>query len=136
MSAVEVVVLSDDDALGYTQRYRRRVVEKIAPDGNVPECEKKQSVLLMALDGMDRAALAKKRMDNDNKVGQAQVQAAAILADVLSRAGNRNPFEVGQASTRKPDHPETLLEGVQTAPGEMDIGLQTIKYEDIVKDKA
>lgn len=76
-------ITAEDEDLDYTRQMRRQLVESLIVKGEMPTDPKDRIVFLQALDGMDRAALGKKRIDADKELGNQQAQAAGILAELF-----------------------------------------------------
>lgn len=123
---------TDDEVLNYSQRVRRGFVDNILENG-YPEDIKTQSMMLSALDSMDRAALTKKRLNSDDANAEADRQAAVLISKVAAQLGGRDPFAVEQPVERVLEVDDTELPAVSLAPGETEIGLSNLTYEDFSK---
>ena len=78
-------ITNEDTDLQYTRDKRIQLVEAITKKGtSVPEDIKDRSILLSALDGIDKAALAKKKIKSDEGISNSQVAAAAIIAEIYT----------------------------------------------------
>lgn len=126
--------LTDDEAIRYTQRLRRQLIDEMAK-GGLPNDPKDRTLFLRALSDMDQTALTNKRIgveEGNNENNRAVVD----LVSKLSRQfGGRSPFEVidGEAGEIK-EADEAALPPAETVPGEMRIGLEEMNYDDFVKD--
>lgn len=129
MSAEERIVLSDDEYLRYTQQKRKELVEDICAGGKPPTDPKDRAVLLMALDGMDRQSLTKKRIAGDAANNEAASLAAQTLGKLFDKLGNRSPYERPVEGERVIDVPAEFVPDLKTVPGEMDIGIAQLDYE-------
>jgi hypothetical protein len=113
-------VPDEDQVLAYTHQQRKRIVKELTEKG-VPVTDTKQmSILLGTLDGMDRQALSRKRMNADKEIAKGQQDAnAELLASVLKNIPNvarppeGTPISGEQAAPRLPDNIQagTLVEG-------------------------
>jgi hypothetical protein len=74
---------TQDDDLEYSREMRRRLVESMIENGAMPTDPKDRTHFLMALDGLDRAALGKMRIQTDKDIGSAQAAAAGVLAELF-----------------------------------------------------
>ena len=70
---------TDDKDLDYTRQMRKRIVEDMTKD-KLPTDNKDRMVLLAVLDGMDRAALANKRIKSEEGNNNAKAIAAETIA--------------------------------------------------------
>jgi hypothetical protein len=120
------VIEGEDHVLTYTQKKRQQIVTAMmGEDGEKLNSLEKgdKMVVLAALDGMDRAALGRKRLKTDEKIGASQAQAAALIAQVLQTPGAMQAGMVidGQIQERRavPQLPVGLPEP-EVVPGEMD----------------
>lgn len=136
MSETSNPTLTEDEVLAFTQAKRLQLVNHLTPEGKSPNDPKEQLTLLSALSDMDRAALASKRLVTDAKNGDTMRQATAIIGKVFGVLGNENPFEVkaevADNAYRHLEHPDVLLENVLPAPGELDIGIETMDYDNFM----
>ena len=76
---------SEDEILDRARVLRLEVEQELrTTEGKLPvQDPKAMGLYLQNLDGLERAALAKKRISSDEKVGGAQAAAAAMLAEAL-----------------------------------------------------
>lgn len=131
----EVPVMSDDDVLVYTQGLRKTLITEMTKDG-MPGEKGDRMVLLAALGDMDRSALGNKKIGAKERAGQADRQAALLIAAMTGQLGNKSPFEIvpeaGQAEGQIPELDVSGLQELTLAPGETEIGLSTIGFEDFM----
>ena len=80
-------VITDDQVLAYTQDHRKKIVDLLFKEG-VPEDTADMKLALLAMDGMDKAALGKKRIIVDSKTNANQEMAAGLIAKLLTAASN------------------------------------------------
>lgn len=106
-------VMNDDEVLDFTQVHRRKLVEKLTETTPLPADPKEQATLLKALDGLDKAALGKKRIQVEEKGADAQAEAAKIMAHVLSGTAFNRKSDTPNLSRKAPvlgsDVPEPIL---------------------------
>lgn len=132
-------VETDDDRLEYTQGVRKRLVNELTADG-MPKDKGDKMVLLAALDGIDRAALANKKIGSQERQGAADRQAAMIIASLANRSfatPSGSPFEApieAQAQRVNVDLNEDELPELNLVPGETAIGLETRNIDQFMSD--
>ena len=90
---LEACIANDDAVLDYTLKMRKFVLDKMLADGKLPEDPAEKKIILNALDGMDKAAIAKKRIKLEEKVVDSHAGAAAIIASILSMSSSVNAFK-------------------------------------------
>lgn len=81
----KIEAMSDDQILAYTQHKRKTIVQDLMKNNKVPTDRSEQSLLVAALDGMDRAALGNKRIKADEKTAHGVAGAASIVANLLNQ---------------------------------------------------
>jgi hypothetical protein len=119
------VISNEDEILHYTQKTRQRIVQRLMNKTHDQLEGSDKTMLLMALDGMDRSAMGRKRLKTDEKVGASQAMAAALIAQVLAAPG---ALRAHQGISNRPipqlpaDIPEPIL-----VPGELE---QTVSQMD------
>lgn len=127
------VIEGEDAALSYTQKKRQQIITAMMGENG----EKLNSlergdkmVVLQALDGMDRAALGRKRLKTDEKIGASAAATAALIAQVLQAPGaQQHGMVVDGVITRVvPQLPADIPEP-QVVPGEMDGEAAQMDYE-------
>jgi hypothetical protein len=128
--------MSEDQVLAYTQSKRRHIVEKLTIDGKVPDEKTEVSLLISALDGMDRAALTNKRIKADEKASQGIAGAASVIAKLLTQVnskGKSTDLEIisGAPLTLGTDIPAPdLVPGeIEITPGQMDFDSFTASFQ-------
>lgn len=128
---IEVQVIEkEDDVLLYTQKARQQIVtalmRKDLNDLNASQI----SLLGGMLDGMDRAALGRKRLQTDEKIGANNAVAAALIAKVLSTPGALKSGQVDLDATPRKAVPVLPDIGEpQTVPGEMESDARQMTYD-------
>lgn len=129
---IEVQVIDkEDDVLQFTQKARQQIVKalmgKSIDDLNASQI----SLLASSLDGMDRSALGRKRLQTDEKVGANNAMVAAVIAQVLAAPGAKLVGQVieGQAPRREiPRLPAEVPDPV-TVPGEMEADAVQMNFD-------
>lgn len=86
-----VDVSNDDHVLNYTQSVRVGIVHELTRTGKVPAENSDRHMLMSALDGLDRAALGKKRIMADQAQTASDSAAQKLISQMLVRmSGRRN----------------------------------------------
>lgn len=88
---------SDDRVLDYTLGVRRQIVEKHLQATNFAADPEAQKLVLQSLDGMDRVALGRKRINADVEQNQTNAKMQALVATVLMQT--RDPKFMGGTQT-------------------------------------
>ena len=113
--------------LDYTRSKRMQLINSITEKG-VPADLKDRSILLQALDGMDRAALSKMKIKSDEGISNGQAAAAAILAELFNDPRTRNVGKsndlVGSVQVLS-----IAVQPDQLLPGELDINPVAESYD-------
>ncbi len=131
--------MTDDEVIAYTQKIRTSLIATLTPDGKLPSDPKEQQVLLAALSDMDRAAISNKRLKSDDRNADTAKFATQLIGKMFDALGNSNPFikEVSPEHMQAqalPEHPPVLLENVKEAPGELEVGVQTLDYNTFMNE--
>jgi hypothetical protein len=114
---IEVQVIEkEDDVLKYTQGKRQVIVESLMRKELDNLNNAQISLLTASLDGMDRSALGRKRLQTDEKIGASQAMAAALISRVLATPG---ALQAGQAVGAR----QSIA-----VPGEMDSDAPQMDY--------
>lgn len=124
---------TDDDVLSFSQRTRKRIVDKLTEKG-IPEDAKDQTILLTALADMDRTAIGNKRIQSKEKQGQLNRQTGLIIAALTERFGARSPFERSGQSTQPPEFKADGLPPLELKPGETEIGIANRGFAEFMND--
>lgn len=123
----QLMNLADQGRLELTLTVRETIIRGLTKDGKIPEAEEDRSLLIKALDGMDRTVLSKAKIKSDDKNANKQAHAANMVAQMLLTAAARRtgvrtePVQLGS------DIPEPDL-----VDGETYIGIQTFKSAEIL----
>lgn len=129
-AATERAFASDEEALLYTQRLRKRLIEEnLMFDGKLPNDEKMQGALLMTLRDMDKQALSLKKIASDAGNADLDRQAAMMIA-TINKGVTSNPFAASPGSRAIPD-PDSQIPDLELADqAELGIGISTETYDD------
>lgn len=126
----EIEVKTEDEVLDYTQIQREKIVNKLTANG-VPGDTKELMVLLSTLDGMDRSALAKKKLKNDaglaDKFGLASAAITELLTNMRNEVRATSPAS-GEVEVSLPDD----LPPPNIVPGELDTTNPNLTYHDVM----
>lgn len=133
---------TDDDRMEFTQGVRKMFIRQLTDNGvKLPDDKGEKALLLAALDGMDRTALANKKIGSTEKQGAADRQAALIIAQIANSGvnGKANPFErdvIDGECTRTDvlELDESGLEMLTLAPGETGIGIEGRNFDQFMRD--
>lgn len=68
----------------YTRSKRRELIDALTAGGKMPTDIKEQSIMLQALDGMDRSSLGKLKIKSDEGISNTQAAAANMLATLFN----------------------------------------------------
>lgn len=80
----EVGLDQTDVDLNFTRRIRRGIAESIIKDG-IPTDNRDRRILLETLDGMDNAALQRKKIDSDNNANNNALIAVNTIAEIFTK---------------------------------------------------
>ena len=123
--------LEDQNRLNLTLKIRENIITSLTKDG-VPNNKDDMQILLSTLDGMDRTVISKTRLNVDNKNNQLQQQTAGLIAELLSKFSENNSHCKTEFVT-VPVLPSEVLVG-KFVEGEMDIGVQSLTYEQFMAE--
>lgn len=114
-------ISAEDQDLDYTRELRRTFVNELVQEGQVIKDPDKFTMFKELLNGLDKAALGRKKIRSDEKIADKEAEAAAMIATLLNRPDIKT-FGIIDGATREmlPMLPETDFE-VVILPGEMDI---------------
>ena len=131
MSQENTVPMTEDEILEYTRSVRMRAVNQLTAEGVPTGNQEAMDVIFKSLDGLDRSAIATKRIKVDEKQG---ANNAALLQSVVAAvltSDRKTNFRVENPVTNHsaPALPETL-EDISLVPGETDVGLSQDTIEE------
>lgn len=125
--------ISAEQDIQFVRGKRKFIVDTLMKDNKIPEDRTAASVLLAALDGLDRSAISRKRIASDNKNAQANGAVAAIISKMLMQVNNTTPTTIDEE--RVIPVLGNDLGTVEILPGELDIGTKTISYAAIIGEE-
>lgn len=82
--------LNDDAQLEYTQSIRRKIVDRLMPDGVVPTSEDSITQILSVLKDHDKVTLTLKRIDADKENSGANALALAMFHKMAEINGSKD----------------------------------------------
>lgn len=121
-----------ESILDYTQRIRQGVVEQYIVDG-LPTNADDVSALATYLNDMDKQEVIKQKIANEGKALENDKLATEIIASMLGKLGNTNPYALTETTGTIVDHDVELPE-VQLVPGELDHNQRTLNYDAFMTD--
>jgi hypothetical protein len=126
-------VINEEQILAYVHTARKKIVNKLMPDGQSPADVKEIQTLAGVLSDMERPAIAKLKMKSDEKAaGAAGAGGAALVASLLKQ------FDVNKSTSFIPGiTPPVLgdeLPVPTTVPGETTQGTSNLTYEKFAKE--
>ena len=124
---------AEQEVRDYTQGIRRKMVEKLMPEDNVPADTDSQRVILTALNDMDKTDIAHKRLKQDDK----RINNDSLVADLVTAILKNPEAQLKREPTANTPSiadsiPNILIEGVVPVSGELDIGSHDLTYNSIV----
>ena len=125
------VKTTDESELEYSKKKRKEIIEGIFSSG-VPKDTKDQSIVLQALDGLDRITLTKMRIKSDEGVSTSQAAAASLLVHLLNSKGIKTIGKTEEPVGEIPVLDETLPT-VEIVPGELDSSVVKDNYSNFLK---
>ena len=120
-----------------TQQIRFKAINELIEeyDGELPTDKDGRSYLLSLLDSTDRTAIQLMRLESKEREGDKDREVAMMTSKLLAEIKN-NPFEIDGAVAVDMDHMDSEpLGSYDLVPGEMEIGVQSITYEEIMGDQ-
>lgn len=109
---------------------RENIVSAMTVKG-IPSDVDDRAFLLNALNGLEKVALTRARLKNEDKANDIASNANAIVASLLTRLPNLNTDIIEGAVVPVID---TSLMPISLAPGENKIGVESFDYDQMVKD--
>jgi hypothetical protein len=128
--------MSEDAVLSFTQATRMGIVRELVKPGKVPEDRGQQALLMQALDGLDRQALTKKKIDADNGMATAQAQAAGIISRLLEHVPRVKSGTIIEGVTRELPLLGNAIPEPQLVPGEIDTHPTQMDFETFSRENA
>jgi hypothetical protein len=122
-----------DRDLEYVRGKRMAVIDTIT-SGGIPSDTEKLSLLLGALNDMDRTSIGKKRIKVESSAVEVNKRAADLIAALYTRPDSK---VIGTNSnnedTGKIPSTDTMLPAVELLEGEMSVGSAQLDYESFMK---
>ena len=118
--------------LEYTRSKRRQIIDKLTEKG-VPESEETVSLLLTALNDMDRTSLGKKRIKVDSDMSANNKAAADLIANIFNMPDSKK-LGMGQGVGSIPSI-EGMLPQVELIEGEMRVGVSLLDYDTFMAEQ-
>ena len=106
---IEKLIPEEDQDLDYVRIKRKAIIDELTKD--VKDIDiKEASVIGMLLTDMDRTALAKKRIKNEEQSNKNNGEAAALIAQMLVKlsGANMNPYSSNEGTRPPPELPADL----------------------------
>ena len=115
--------------LDYTKSVRKKLINAICKNETMPEETKTQMVLLSALDGIDRAALAQLKIKSDNAISEQQ-NTAMLIASIFNTTDLKDfgKAQIGEEVRTIPTLDEDITIS-NLAEGELDLVASTETYD-------
>lgn len=120
MSNTATLVSSDDQILEHTRSLRMGFINSLAPDNVLPVDKDDRKLLLGLMDGLDRVAVANKRIKADIKGTDVKARANELIAEVLARGSALPLFQSTTAVRELPSDDDSLYPDLVLIPGELD----------------
>lgn len=127
----DIMSIEDQQRIEFTLKTRESIVRSLMTNNQLPKDPNDRSVIMAALDGMDRTVLSKAKIKSDDNASKGQAEIAKTMAEMLLRVDSRKSI------ARTVDVEATVvLPDIELVEGETYIGVQPVKYVDIMGDKA
>lgn len=122
-----------DNDLEYVRRKRVEVIEKLTEKG-IPDDSESVSLLLGALNDMDRTSIGKKRIKVEADSIAINKQASELIASIYSQPNSKRiGFEDIDVVAVTIPSVEGKLPTVELLPGEMAVGAVQVDYDGFMK---
>ncbi len=129
-AAVSSEDLIDQQDLVNTQDIRRKVISTVMKGGQIPADVEDRRYLFMALDGIDKQILTRRKVKAEERASQTKTATANLIADILLQTQNRNKqIPAEPAKTNLDEDYRT-----KTVPGQLDVGTINIAIDQIIDD--
>ena len=128
MSDHQVLDLEDKARLNLTLTTREKIITTLTEGGKIPDNDEDRSFLIKALDGMDRTVLSRAKIRNDENANKTNQDTARMVGEMLSRVNMR------MLTPQRSEPPKLANDTIDLIEGETFIGVQPVKYDEIIKD--
>lgn len=116
--------------LEFTQEVRERIIRQLTEEGVIPPDKGEQSLLLQAMDGLDKQELAKAKINVGAEEAEAVAEQAQATALVLRELTRKR-----RAISRNIETPDIGDYPIDLVPGETDIGTLPVRAGSIIKPR-
>lgn len=130
--------MTDDQILALTQHTRVKIVKNLVnkTPGGLPGDQEERDALFRAMDGLDKVALTRKRIDADKEASSGVSHAVGLVAALLRQSKtNYSLADVVDTNREIPrlsdDIPDPVL-----VPGETEINAGQLDYDSFVAGRA
>ena len=118
----------EDLELNFYEGVRKDIVTKLVAEKDILSDTERASLLLKAVDGGSRTALAKKRLAVDQEAVASQAQTMELFANLLTNTPTaRQRMERGEGRAPLDD-----VDATAPIAGETDIGTKEVHYDKIM----
>lgn len=118
----------DDKDLEYTRQVRMDLIKSMTKTG-MPTDNRDRMTLLSTLDGIDRVAIAKKKIKSDEGISNSKAMAAETIAMLFMDPRLKKTLEVKPDETREIPKLRNDLETPKLVEGELEITQQQESYD-------
>lgn len=123
---------NQEERLELTQKMRLKLVNKLTDDGReLPKDPETAKLILTALNDMDRTTLGTMKQRSDDKAAAADQLVARALLELGNKIGSNKVLREEQPLPRVVRVDDSALPEISVVPGEMDVGVQSISYNDL-----
>jgi hypothetical protein len=126
MATNDIMSVEDQQRLELSLTVRQNIIKSLVSKNAVPEKPEDRSLLISALDGMDRTVLSRAKIKSDDSNAKSQEESAKTIAELLMRVDSK------RRGSRTIDVDTTVLPSIETVTGETFVGVQPVKYDEIM----
>lgn len=127
----------DDELLEWGVEKRKEfIVKMMKPNGDLPDDPKEKALVLKAMEGIEKTAVARKRLKIEDKAATNSAETAKLLSQFYERVASQNPFVIDQNMQEVPARvaprlPDNVPE-VETVEGEMETTPSQGSYDEFM----
>lgn len=132
------VPMTHEESLAFTQGLRKRLVHDLtAGCTKIPTSPEEAKLMLETLNDMDRTTLGHMRQKSEDKTAARDQLLAEAMLQFARQAGSKSLFrsnevpDVVERVPRRPPIDDSLLPEIELLPGELDVGLHNISYNEL-----